>query len=59
MKVKIGTMTITYIATDATRHKTRCNFTITIEGKKSLFPHYMSTHTFIIIYISNITNDNV
>jgi hypothetical protein len=35
MKVKIGTMTVTYVATDASRHKTKCNFTIKIEGKNS------------------------
>jgi hypothetical protein len=34
MRVKIGTMTVTYVATDASRHKTKCNFTIKIEGKK-------------------------
>lgn len=37
MKVKIGTMIVTYVATDASHHKTKCNFTITVEGKKSLF----------------------
>jgi hypothetical protein len=35
LKVKIGTMTVTYVATDASRHKTKCNFTIKIEGEKS------------------------
>ncbi|XP_069692830.1 sushi, von Willebrand factor type A, EGF and pentraxin domain-containing protein 1-like isoform X3 [Periplaneta americana] len=37
MKVKIGTMMIIYIATDATRHKTKCNFTITVEDREPPF----------------------
>ncbi|PSN51797.1 hypothetical protein C0J52_10878 [Blattella germanica] len=37
LKVKIGTMTIVYVASDATHHKSKCNFTITVEDKEPPF----------------------
>lgn len=52
MRVKIGTMIVTYVATDASHLKTKCNFTITVEGKKSLFIFYMN----IYIIITTTTN---
>jgi nicotinamide riboside transporter PnuC len=58
MRVKIGTMTVTYVAVDASRHKTKCNFTITVEGNKSVFIfcvnfHIIRTTTTIIFAISS------
>jgi hypothetical protein len=50
MRVKIGTMTVTYVATDASHHKTKCNFTIMVEGKKSSFTFY--TNIYIILTIN-------
>lgn len=68
MRVKIGTMTVTYVATDASRHKAKCNFTIKIEGKKPS-PTGVPPHTLIstpvipllhyhITIITIITNNN-
>jgi hypothetical protein len=68
MRVKIGTMTVTYVATDASRHKAKCNFTIKIEGKKSsptgVPPHPLISPPVIpllhhqITIITIITNNN-
>jgi hypothetical protein len=68
MKVKIGTITVTYVATDASRRKAKCNFTINIEGKKyspTGTPHHplisqpliLLQHHYITI-ITVITNNN-
>jgi hypothetical protein len=56
MRFKIGTITITYVAADATRHKAKCNFSITIEGKKSSFLCHISTHTLMIITVSTASS---
>jgi hypothetical protein len=56
MKIKIGRMTVTYVATDASRHKTKCNFTITVEGKKSSFTFYTDIH--IILTTITITDSS-
>jgi len=53
MRVKIGTMIVTYVATDASHHKTKCNFTITVEGKKSLFIFYMNIYFIITTTSTN------
>jgi len=54
MRVKIGTMIVTYVATDASHRKTKCNFTITVEGKKSLF--IFCLNIYIIITITSTTS---